>query len=90
MTAGNGTRGNPSGFKERFLQRRKLMSAREDAMRCAQAIRGMLAAGHLEPLRGFLREHYPADLAESLRFYRVERERALDRAGALRVLLTTA
>ncbi len=54
--------------KYRFLERRKLLTARVDVERLANQIRPILAAGEQQPLRALVHEQYPADLADTMYF----------------------
>lgn len=51
-------------FKNRFAERRKLLSSRDEIIKTAQRVQQMLAAGEKDKLVAFLSEQYPADLAD--------------------------
>ena len=62
------TQTNSTDPKYRFLERRKLMTARADVERLAADIHRHLAAREDEPLRALLHAEYPADLADAMQF----------------------
>lgn len=51
-------------LKHRFLDRRKLLSNKDETVKLADRVREFLAAGKTDELRAFLDEQYPADLAD--------------------------
>jgi len=63
MTVNNSTHANASDPKYRFLERRKLLTARTDVEQLANDIRRLLAAKQNEELYKLLHSQYPADHA---------------------------
>jgi magnesium transporter len=57
-----------SSIKNRFANRRKLLTVKRDAMALAARLRELLAAGREEELRKLLDEQHPADLADAVLF----------------------
>lgn len=77
-------------MESRFSNRRKLLTARHDAMRVAERIRERLLAKKSDELRAVLDEQHPADLADAMLFLNAAEEKAvfdaLDTAEAAEVL----
>jgi magnesium transporter len=63
--------------RERFLERRRLLTDEQGARNLADRIEELLEEGATETLRDLLREHYPADLADALKLLDEEQERTV-------------
>jgi magnesium transporter len=62
------------GYKERFLDRRKLRSDSGEVQALAVRIHELLAAGDAETVRELMAEYYPADLADVFSFLQEEEQ----------------
>lgn len=64
-------------LKHRFLDRRKLLSNRDESANLAQRIQALLAASKTDELRALLDELYPADLADVMDHLEDPQDKAL-------------
>jgi magnesium transporter len=73
-----------------FLERRKIMTVRKDAMEVARSIRASLSSNQREELRAILTQYHPADLADAMLFLSEQEDaevfKATDIAEAAEVL----
>src|SRR5690349_4909229 len=76
--------------KYRFLERRKVLTARPDVVRLAKDIQQRIASRDDDALRSLLHGEYPADLADALMFLSDAEQKAvldmLDDAEAAEML----
>jgi magnesium transporter len=90
MTTTSATPRNALDPKYRFLERRKLLTARPDVLRLAKDIQQRIAARDEDALRSLLHGEYPADLADAMVFLSDAEQKAvldmLDAAEAAEML----